>query len=149
MKLTTFRRISRKKKFFRFLTTICTMSARSASTSLRIWEDGYQGFWRILEDFEIFEISKKIENRLWRVYPSGVARGWFYPRKRTFQRRLKKFENKISCFSTLSGRFGVVEFSRCGHIQQNDQNWSKLMKIQHFDGFLTTSVELDDTEPIR
>ena len=95
--------------------------------------DENQGFWWILE------ISWKIWNlivRSWRVYPSGVARGGFYPRKRTFQRRLKKFENKISCFSTLSGRFGVVEFSRCGHIQQNDQNWWKSMILMDFGDFM-------------
>ena len=87
------------------------------------WDHGFR--W-------VLEISWNLIVRSWRVYPSRVARGCFYPRKRTFQRRLKKFEPHFSCFPTLSGRFGVVEISRCGHIQQNDQNWWKSSILMDF-----------------
>ena len=55
--------------------------------------------------------------------PIQSCSGQFFPRKRTFQRRLKKFEIKFLLFSTLSSRFGVVEITGRGDNQQNIENY--------------------------
>ena len=54
--------------------------------------------------------------------PIQSCSGQFFPRKRTFRRRLKKFEIKFLLFSTLSSRFGIVEITRCDDNQQNVEN---------------------------
>ena len=54
--------------------------------------------------------------------PVQSCSGQFFPRKRTFQRRLKRFEIKFLLFSTLSSRFGVVETNRFLEISKIRQN---------------------------
>ena len=97
------------------------------SKMLKIVEN--QGFWWI------FKISWNLLVRSRRACPSRVAQDSFFPRKRTFQRRLKMFEIKFLLFSTLSSRFGIVEITRCGDNQQNVENCWKSMDLMDFDEF--------------
>ena len=67
--------------------------------------------------------------------PIQSCSGQFFPRKRTFQRRLKKFELDFLYFSPLSSRFGVVEITRCGDNQQNIVTITKMLKSMIFVNF--------------
>ena len=73
-------------------------------------------------DFHDFKDFIKSDSAISTGMAIQSCSGQFSPRKRTFQRRLIKFELFFSSFSTLSGRFGVVEITRCGQKLQNDQN---------------------------
>ena len=107
-----------------------------------------KGFWWI---WRILEISWNLLVRSRRACPSRIDRDSFFPRKRSFQRRLKTFEIKYLCFSTLSGRSGVVEIPRCRHNQQIVENQGFWWILEIFNNLLivTTSGDLDDTGPTR
>ena len=91
----------------------------------------FNGFLRIWEDFEI---SWNLLVRSWRVYPARVARGRFFHRKRTFQKRLKRFELTFLCFSTLSDRFDVVDVTNDHGCHQNVENcWKSRILIDSGD----------------
>ena len=96
----------------------CTLDTTGGRVGHRGISMDLEGIWWILE------ISWNLQVRSRRACPSSVAQDSFFPRKRTFQRRLKKFELNFLYFSPLSSRFGAVKITR------TDVNTiSKMLKI--------------------
>ena len=95
--------------------------------------------WKLLKtnDFLGFEDFVKSCGTIITGTPLQLGQGSFPPRKRTFRRYLRKFEQYFSCLSTFCDRIRTVECVPVVNVPSDFKNSSKSIKIIDFQQFST------------